>query len=181
MKALPGALWNAGQPDIWQCVVYYVAAGLFLKNKNRRIGQFLYGIALVLLLFPLPKGSMKITFLDVGQGDCACIQMAQGHCYLIDGGSTTVSKVGRYRILPFLKASGIRKIQGVFVSHMDADHVNGITELLEIIISREAGIEIQTLFLSQCSGTQEQMREIEILGKKAGCEIIYIQKGSPSD
>lgn len=178
MKALPGTLWNAGQPDIWQCVVYYVAAGLFLKNKNRRIEQFLYGIALVLLLFPLPKGSMKITFLDVGQGDCACIQMAQGHCYLIDGGSTTVSKVGRYRILPFLKASGIRKIQGVFVSHMDADHVNGITELLEMIISREAGIEIQTLFLSQCSGTQEQMREIEILGKKAGCEIIYIQKGS---
>ena len=85
----------------------------------------------MLLLIRLPGSGVIVTFLDVGQGDCACIQTDAHSGYLIDGGSSTVSGVGTYRILPFLKASGIRKIKGIFVSHMDEDHVNGILELLE--------------------------------------------------
>ena len=131
LKMLPGSLWIAGQPELWCCVLYYVAASLVLFRKSispaGKTGKgmkILYGIAVLLLLIPIPKGSLELTFLDVGQGDCACIQTASGTCYLIDGGSTTVSKVGKYRILPFLKASGIRRLQGIFVSHMDQDHVN---------------------------------------------------------
>ena len=178
MKALPGALWTAGQPEIECCIFYYAAAIWFLWRRGGYTAKIVYGIALAFLLIPCPKGGLEVTFLDVGQGDCACVQTEEGHCYLIDGGSTTVSKVGRYRILPFLKASGIGKIQGIFVSHMDADHVNGIKELLEMTVSKESGIKIERLFLSQCSETAEQNRELETLGKKAGCEVVYIKKGS---
>lgn len=185
LKMLPGSLWIVGQPKLWCCMLYYGTALLLLSIKSTshtgRIGKWLkilYGIAVVMLFLPFPKGSLKITFLDVGQGDCACIQTAKGSCYLIDGGSTTVSKVGKYRILPFLKASGIRKIQGIFVSHMDQDHVNGIQELLEMVKIKETQLKVERLFLSFCSGTKEELEKLEELGKQAGCQVIYIQKGS---
>ena len=185
LKMLPGSLWIAGQPELWCCVLYYVAASLVLFRKSispaGKTGKgmkILYGIAVLLLLIPIPKGSMELTFLDVGQGDCACIQTASGTCYLIDGGSTTVSKVGKYRILPFLKASGIRRLQGIFVSHMDQDHVNGIQELLEMVKTKETQLKVERLFLSQCAGTTEELEKLENLGKQAGCQVVYIQKGS---
>ena len=185
LKMLPGSLWIAGQPELWCCVLYYVAASLVLFRKSispaGKTGKgmkILYGIAVLLLLIPIPKGSLELTFLDVGQGDCACVQTASGSCYLIDGGSTTVSKVGKYRILPFLKASGIRRLQGIFVSHMDQDHVNGIQELLEMVKTKETQLKVERLFLSQCAGTTEELEKLENLGKQAGCQVVYIQKGS---
>ena len=105
------------------------------------------GLSLFLLFFRPLEGSLKVTFLDVGQGDCACIQQEPGRCYLIDGGSSSVSKAGQYRILPFLKEQGIRQIDGIFVSHMDEDHVNGIMELLEMSRDRKTGLKIDRLFL----------------------------------
>lgn len=185
LKMLPGSLWIAGQPELWCCVLYYVAASLVLFRKSispaGKTGKgmkILYGIAVLLLLIPIPKGSLELTFLDVGQGDCACIQTASGTCYLIDGGSTTVSKVGKYRILPFLKASGIRRLQGIFVSHMDQDHVNGIQELLEMVKTKETQLKVEWLFLSKCAGTTKELEKLENLGKQAGCQVVYIQKGS---
>ena len=185
LKMLPGSLWIAGQPELWCCVLYYVAASLVLFRKSispaGKTGKgmkILYGIAVLLLLIPIPKGSLELTFLDVGQGDCACIQTASGTCYLIDGGSTTVSKVGKYRILPFLKASGIRRLQGIFVSHMDQDHVNGIQELLEMVKTKETQLKVERLFLSKCAGTTKELEKLENLGKQAGCQVVYIQKGS---
>lgn len=185
LKMLPGSLWIAGQPELWCCVLYYVAASLVLFRKSispaGKTGKgmkILYGIAVLLLLIPIPKGSLELTFLDVGQGDCACIQTASGTCYLIDGGSTTVSKVGKYRILPFLKASGIRRLQGIFVSHMDQDHVNGIQELLEMVKTKETQLKVERLFLSKCASTTKELEKLENLGKQAGCQVVYIQKGS---
>lgn len=185
LKKLPGSLWIVGQPELWCCMLYYGIAFLllFIKSTSHtgKAGTWLkvlYGMAMALLFLSFPKGDLKITFLDVGQGDCACIQTAEGSCYLIDGGSTTVSKVGKYRILPFLKASGVRTIQGIFVSHMDQDHVNGIQELLEMVKTKETQLKVERLFLSLCAGTKEELANLEKLGKQAGCQVIYIQKGS---
>ena len=137
-----------------------------------------FGLSLFLLFFRPLEGSLKVTFLDVGQGDCACIQQESGSCYLIDGGSSSVSKAGQYRILPFLKEQGIRRIEGIFVSHMDEDHVNGIMELLEMSRDRKTGLKIDRLFLSECKETQEQREKLEKAGEEAGCQIFYIKKGS---
>src|SRR5699024_11066934 len=134
--------------------------------------------ALCLLFLRFPEGRLKVTFLDVGQGDCACIQQGKDVCYIIDGGSSTISRAGQYRILPFLKEQGIRTVDGIFVSHMDEDHVNGILEILEMIKERKTGLKVERLFLSKCKETREQREQLEEAGKKAGCEIYYIEKGS---
>ena len=192
---IPGALWITGQPKLWKCAGYYVllSLGLFWKckkerqkrkcekDRKRREELVLWGMltgACLLLLIRLPGSGVIVTFLDVGQGDCACIQTDAHSGYLIDGGSSTVSGVGTYRILPFLKASGIRKIKGIFVSHMDDDHVNGILELLESIEKRKTSLRVERIFLSACRETEEKRRELERVGKAAGCEILYAEKGT---
>lgn len=187
LRNLGGALWITGKPKLWKCVCYYAVMMLVLwwigKKKEVRRGRslpMLYGFILgcLVLMVRIPGRHLLITFLDVGQGDCACVQTEEGNCYLVDGGSSSVSKVGRYRIIPFLKASGIRKIEGIFLSHMDEDHINGVIELLEMIRERETAIRVETLFLSKCRDTEEEQKELENLGKEAGCTIVYIEKGT---
>ena len=42
-----------------------------------------------------------------------------------------MSKVGEYRILPFLESQGVKELEYVFISHGDMDHMSGIEELLQ--------------------------------------------------
>ena len=50
----------------------------------------------------------------------------QNTVFLSDGGSMNVNEVGKYRILPYLKSQRISRLEGVFISHSDYDHMSGI-------------------------------------------------------
>ena len=67
----------------------------------------------------------------MGQGACIYIRSEAGNDYLIDGGSSDEKGVGEYRIEAFLEARGVEKIEYVFVTHCDTDHISGIVELIE--------------------------------------------------
>ena len=182
VQKLPMALWITGKPEMWKCVCYYGILFLLLWIKvNKKWKKSFFCILAVRILFlyiRMPWEKRDITFLDVGQGDCACIHTGKRSCFLIDGGSSSVSGVGKYRILPFLKAYGIQEIEGIFVSHTDADHINGIQEILESISKKETQMKIGTLFLSECKETEEKLLELETEGKKAGCRVVYVRKGT---
>ena len=66
----------------------------------------------------------------MGQGDGIVLRERWGAVLLVDGGSTSVQKVGEKRIIPYLKSRGIRVIDCAFVSHADSDHMSGVLEIL---------------------------------------------------
>ena len=84
----------------------------------------------------------RVTYFDVGQGDATYISDGEGTSIFIDGGSTTEKEVGKYRILPFLKAKGVRQIDYWFVSHCDEDHYSGLLEAIE------SGYKIENIIFS---------------------------------
>ncbi len=112
----------------------------------------------VLGVRPAPVDS--VTFLDVGQGDCVLVRTASGQCYLFDCGSSSRKMVGKYVLLPYLKYCGIHTLDGVFVSHPDTDHANGVLELLAM--GEESGIGIKQLILPEIEkeSRQDQLGEL---------------------
>ncbi len=158
-ERLPNHYWTPGCPAKWQLAVYVAvlivvaALGrtrrktvLYQKDCIHRRGKCekwisTYGIPVgicwglillgVVILAWHFRPELQVTVLDVGQGDCIFLQTEDGTSYLTDGGSSSVSKVGKYRMIPFLKYQGASQIKAVFVSHADSDHCNGIAELLE--------------------------------------------------
>jgi competence protein ComEC len=73
-----------------------------------------------------PTDSLKVYFLDVGQGDAILIDSPTHGRVLIDGGRNrkVLSELGA--ILPF----GDRRIDVVIGTHPDADHIGGLSEVI---------------------------------------------------
>lgn len=147
---LPGAQCILGRPPLWKIVIYYLIlfgfAVLHGKKKKRFSRQYQLALMLICIHFLIssPSDGLQIAFLDVGQGDCIWIKNDNGHHYLIDCGSTSKSKVGKYTLIPFLKYKGVSQIDMLFVTHLDTDHISGVMELLE----NQEGIKIKQLYLS---------------------------------
>ncbi len=72
-----------------------------------------------------------ITFLDVGHGQAILARLPGKANILFDAGSRSKSDIGRRVVNPFLDYNGINKIDAVFISHNDTDHINGIPEVIE--------------------------------------------------
>lgn len=176
------AMWTPGKPVYGKMLLAFGLLLLFcllgnLSENGRTIPEkfwkYRLGILLgvILLLAGYPAHNLQITFLDVGQGDGICMELPDGRVYLMDGGSSDVSKVGNYRLAPFLKAKGIRKIDAVFLSHGDADHINGIAELLE-----EKQMSIDCICLP-AGAEQEEFVEIRDLARARNISVRTIQAG----
>lgn len=130
---------------------------------------------------------LKITFLDVGQGDCAVIQYMD-KVILVDGGGikkyysdknnnaseelNTSKNTGEYTLLPFLEMQGISKVDSVFISHSDFDHICGIIEIAD-------KIKIEQIIISATYKTKNDSLLIKLYekAKENNIEILYFSKG----
>lgn len=185
---LPGARWVAGRPELWQAAVYYALLGIIIwqhgriRKKNEKEGKgcrFLYislallGTAALCYRFG-ERGTFQASILDVGQGDCIFLRGPKGRNYLVDGGSSDVTDVGKYRIEPYLKAMGAGTIDYVFISHGDEDHVNGIEELIE---HRKTGVSIRRLLLPPREVWEERLQSLACQAREAGILVYTMQPG----
>jgi competence protein ComEC len=74
---------------------------------------------------------LVITCLDVGHGQAIFARLPGKTNALFDAGSRSRSDIGRRVVVPFLESNGIDKIDAIFISHNDTDHINGIPEVIE--------------------------------------------------
>lgn len=170
--ALPGHTWTPGCPAMWQVVIYYalILLAVLMKDKWKAGLKILVMAGAVILLGVRFHGGFSAVFLDVGQGDCIFVRTQGGESYLFDGGSSTKSGLGKYTLTPFLKYQGVTRIDAVFVSHPDMDHISGVMELLES--GADNGITIKRLVLPAI----ETDRRREELGKLMEAACLSPQK-----
>lgn len=159
-------------------IVWLICAGIYiLAVKKRKSGALIFGIVFLIAEYAflgLPRfpDGVRIVFADVGQGDCALLSMGDGTNWLIDGGSSSEKNVGKYTIEKLLKYYGVRKLDGVFLSHMDGDHTNGITELME------NGFPIENVYFPEVCPSEEKAADIAGLAKRVGIETKVMRGGS---
>ena len=79
--------------------------------------------------------TLVVTFIDVGQGDSALLQLPHGGAALIDAGGSRHGSwdPGASRVVPFLRARGVSRLDLVVASHPHADHVAGLVAVLEAV------------------------------------------------
>ena len=149
VSRLAGNYWIVGKGENWQNVVYIilmivVVLGYWIyvnqvrandKNKDalRKKMKIRETALIVISVFVLAfriKPELSVNALSVGQGACNVIYGRNIPTIMVDGGSSDVKDVYKYRIRPFLLSNGISEIDYLFVTHPDTDHISGVKELL---------------------------------------------------
>lgn len=72
---------------------------------------------------------LRVTFLDVGQGDAALLETADGHAAMIDTGPPEA----RDRVRAALASHGIARLDWLMLSHPHLDHIGSATTVLESV------------------------------------------------
>ena len=178
---------NIGAPDTAQAVVYYFLLVLavwwpLIHIRFKVIGplrrNIVTGMIVVLALFLFcirPCRGLNVYMLDVGQGDCMVIRNDNKNVYIIDGGSSSVKKVGEYRIIPCLKWMGVNEIEAVFITHPDSDHMNGLIELLNK--QRKEALTVKRVYIYAGAMSAEEYDELSMLCRNSNVELLGISRG----
>ena len=126
-------------------VLYYIPLFVLLVTKLQRCVVPLVTVQLVLVgiltLHPysaVPDGKLRIDFLDVGQGDAALVTLPDGRTLLVDGGGnpyqsqtkTDKRSVGEAVVSEYLWWRGLDTVDYVLATHADADHIEGLNDVL---------------------------------------------------
>ena len=102
-----------------------------------------------------PDGTLRVDFLDVGQGDSALVTMPDGATLLIDGGGKPVfvkpnsddpsdsvdrdvRSIGETVVSEHLWWRGLDRIDYVIATHADADHIDGLNDVVRNFSVRSA-------------------------------------------
>ncbi len=137
---VPAAAWSgdvvlalahsvASWPQVgWMGVGFAAMTGmLFWRIKQWRGAMAVVAATLLVvavLINPSSLSADSVAVLDVGQGDAILLSGGQGRYVLVDGGPDPV------RLLDKIRAFGVRQIELVVVTHLHADHVDGLTALV---------------------------------------------------
>ena len=137
LSGLSVAVWEQRAPPAWAVVAATCGALLMLAPRGTP-GRWL-GIAGLLPLIAaapaaLQPGALQVTVLDVGQGVAAVVRTAH-HTLLYDTGPAFGPQAdsGNRVIVPFLRAAGVSRLDGMIVSHDHADHWGGAASVLQAV------------------------------------------------
>lgn len=158
---LPGAALTAAAPPLWLIAAWYLLLALFGWSARQGFqvpfahfrfrapaGRWLRpacaGLVLAAGMMVWGTGSLfadrgqnlRITFINVGQGDAILVEAPNGHRMLIDAGgkpaySQSSFDPGRQIVVPYLARSGIRRLDLVVNSHSHEDHLGGLPAVVD--------------------------------------------------
>ncbi|MBQ6131929.1 MAG: ComEC/Rec2 family competence protein, partial [Selenomonadaceae bacterium] len=132
---------------LWAGFFYYIA--LIFRRPT-----ILLMIIILLAINLFKAGDVEVSFVDVGQGDCAVVITPHGKCLIFDTGGVRehMFDVGGRVVVPYLKHENIRAVDKIFLTHVHEDHAGGAGAVIkklpvsEIITAGEPKSEYAAVF-----------------------------------
>ena len=152
-------------------VFYYLFLILFIKLKKKRYLFLILFILLFLKIKPMFNRNTILYFLDVGQGDSLLIRTKNNKSIMVDtGGKLTYKKekwelknrnfdIEKNTIIPFIKSIGINKIDYLFLTHGDYDHMGETINLVN-------NFKVEKVIFNCGEFNQLEQALIKVLDKK---------------
>ncbi len=150
---IPAAMLHLSAPPLSAMVAFYLGLAVLLatgtrpdsasapaaqpvalrspwRRRARVVAAILIGAAAVIEAWPLlrpPDDRLRVTFLDVGQGDAIVIELPDGRAMLVDTGTGGPARfdIGERVIAPYLWNRGVRRLAILVTTHEDIDHAGG--------------------------------------------------------
>ncbi|CAN2045549.1 competence protein ComEC [Candidatus Magnetomoraceae bacterium gMMP-1] len=123
-------------PNFLEIFLYYSFILTIFNLKHKRIARYCMILIIIASFADLiywtnqrfRHNDLKITVLDVGQGNSALLEFPKGPCMLIDGGGFSGSRFdfGERVVGPFLWRKKIRTVEILVLTHPHSDHLNGL-------------------------------------------------------
>lgn len=89
-----------------------------------------FGLSAALRIRP-PSSALRVTALNVGQGDSFVVSSDLGGVWAVDcGRSYGGSSQGEMILMPYLRSKGVNVLEGLVLSHYDDDHIGGAKDLI---------------------------------------------------
>lgn len=189
LASLPYQVWVPGRPGPIPSALAVAGTLLFLIAIERKVKVFqavlfVLAPAILIHIIPYADSKLRVTYLDVGQGDSIVIELPHRRgVYVIDTGGTVhfgepnwrtpekVFEVGRSIVGPFLKGRGIAKIDKLILTHADSDHMEGADEVLE-------EVRVNEIHISPGSEKEKTMEDVMRLAAEKGIPIFAVTEGS---
>ena len=128
---------TSGRNLLWLAGAYGIGAAWFVLRKRGRhirldvpLCLVLMGLGAVLLQGKLTirRGEGLVSVLDVGQGECVVLADSEG-AVVVDCGGSALSSAGDVAA-NYLLSIGKTRIDALVLTHLHADHANGVETLL---------------------------------------------------
>ena len=147
-----------------------------IKYKFKCIRQktkilVLIGVIIFTTLFKIMPQSLRIHFVDVGQGDCCFIETPSNKTILIDGGGSETGNfnIGKKTLIPYILDRGYTKIDYIFVSHFDTDHVEGLLTVME-------ELNVSNVIIAKQGKLSENYEKFKEIVNKKKIKTIVVNK-----
>lgn len=160
----------------WLVLVYILSAlavwtqGSVLKRSAYTVGLSAAALAVMLLCSSLrykTGAEGYVSILNVGQGQCIAL-LNKNDSVLIDCGTSGALRNAGETAGAYLNARGRRSVDALVLTHLHADHANGVTQLFE-------EVTVRRLLLSDSMTDEDGLLDGILSAAEAhGVEIEYI-------
>lgn len=189
---IPGSWLYVRSPCPAAMLIYYATAAAALAMLKGAVrGRWKALVVSAALLLPLLPPAlrrdppvMRITFLDVGQGDSACVEFPDGGILLVDAGPGGGASAGRRVVAPFIRSLGRSRVETALLTHAHDDHWGGFGAVLREFQMNRAVIGARGPApppppgahsgLTPAGGPLVKVREGDILAEGKGVRITVL-------
>jgi competence protein ComEC len=161
----------------WLLLVYAIAIATLVEWRRSPIARrwLLPAGLLALNIFIWQSAwtagpKLRVTFFDVGQGDAALLEFPRGRL-LIDAGPLQENYDAAERVLlPYFQRRGVRQLDAVVITHPHADHLGGLSTLLQKIKIKKVfvcGVETNSPLEQHCEKLADSL-QVPLSALRAG-------------